>query len=428
IATMMDRFGAVDVLVNNTGINPVYGPLMDADLGAVRKTFDTNVTAALGYIQLAHRAHMGAHGGAVVNIASVAGLRSTGVIPAYGASKAALIRLTEELAWELAPKIRVNAVAPGIVRTDFARVLVEGREAEAVAPYPLGRLGTPEDIARAVAFLASDRAEWITGETLRVDGGWLATGGPSTGPHPVFHLVVVGLGPAWRALAHRAAAAGLDVAAVDPAPERVWTQTFGMWADEWPAWLPAELIAARLPRPAVATPAVRTLTRTYLIVDTAGLHRTLALDRVTVHPARAAELTDTTVVLRGGERICGRHVVDARGLRAGSGAAEQTAFGVILPTAEAIGALGGQAGWFMDWRRDNGAAPEAAPSFLYAVPLGGDRVLLEETCLARRPALGLPELRSRLLARLDARGVTVPADPETEKVRFPLYRTGPEAA
>ncbi len=244
----------------------------------------------------------------------------------------------------------------------------------------------------------------------------------------MFDLVVVGLGPAGRALAHRAAAAGLDVAAVDPAPERVWTQTFGMWADEWPAWLPAELIAARLPRPAVATPAVRTLTRTYLIVDTAGLHRTLALDRVTVHPARAAELTDTTVVLRGGERICGRHVVDARGLRAGSGAAEQTAFGVILPTAEAIGALGGQAGWFMDWRRDNGAAPEAAPSFLYAVPLGGDRVLLEETCLAGRPALGLPELRSRLLARLDARGVTVPADPETEKVRFPLYRTGPEAA
>src|SRR5699024_3107429 len=177
IATMMDRCGAVVVLVNNTGISPVYGPLMDADLGAGRKTFDTNVTAALGYIQLAHRAHMGAHGGAVVNIASVAGLRSTGVIPAYGASKAALIRLTEELAWELAPKIRVNAVAPGIVRTDFARVLVEGREAEAVAPYPLGRLGTPEDIARAVAFLASDRAEWITGETLRVDGGLLATGG-----------------------------------------------------------------------------------------------------------------------------------------------------------------------------------------------------------------------------------------------------------
>lgn len=176
IETMIDRFGAVDVLVNNTGINPVYGPLMDADLGAVRKTFDTNVAAALGYIQLAYHAHMAAHGGAVINIASVAGLRSTGVIPAYGASKAALIRLTEELAWELAPTIRVNAVAPGIVRTDFARVLVDGREDEAVAPYPMGRLGTPEDIARAVAFLAGDQAAWITGETLRVDGGLLATG------------------------------------------------------------------------------------------------------------------------------------------------------------------------------------------------------------------------------------------------------------
>lgn len=172
----MDRFGALDILVNNTGINPVFGPLVDADLSGVRKMFDTNVVAALGYIQLAHRAHMGTHGGAVVNIASVAGLRSTGVIAAYGASKAALIRLTEELAWQLAPTVRVNAVAPGLVRTDFAKVLVDGREDEAVAPYPMNRLGSPADIARAVGFLVSDRADWITGETLRVDGGLLATG------------------------------------------------------------------------------------------------------------------------------------------------------------------------------------------------------------------------------------------------------------
>lgn len=244
----------------------------------------------------------------------------------------------------------------------------------------------------------------------------------------MFDLVVVGLGPAGRALAHRAAAAGLAVAAIDPAPERVWTQTFGMWADEWPAWLPEDLIAARIARPAVATPAVRALMRTYLIVDTAGLHRALALDRVTVYPARAAELTDTAAVLRGGDRVTGRYVVDARGLRAGTGAAEQTAYGVILPAADAADALGGQAGWFMDWRCDNGAAPGAAPSFLYAVPLGGDRVLLEETCLAGRPALGLPELRTRLLARLAARGVSVPTDAATEKVRFPLYRTGSGAA
>lgn len=173
----MEEFGSLDILVNNTGINPVFGPLMEADLGAVRKIFDTNVVAALGYLQEAHRAWMGEHGGAVVNLASVAGIRSTGVISAYGASKSALIRLTEELAWQLAPGIRVNAVAPGIIKTDFASALVSAGEDKAAAPYPMGRLGTPEDVARLVGFLVSDAASWITGETVRVDGGLLATGG-----------------------------------------------------------------------------------------------------------------------------------------------------------------------------------------------------------------------------------------------------------
>lgn len=168
--------GGIDILVNNTGINPVYGPLMDADLDGVRKLFDTNVVAALGYIQEAYRAGMSTGGGAIVNIASVAGLRSTGVIAAYGASKAALIRLTEELAWQLGPTIRVNAVAPGIVKTKFAAALVANGEDQAAAGYPMKRLGVPEDIASAVAFLVSDEASWITGETLRVDGGVLATG------------------------------------------------------------------------------------------------------------------------------------------------------------------------------------------------------------------------------------------------------------
>ena len=169
--------GGVDILINNTGINPTYGPLMDADLDAVRKIFDTNVVAALGYIQEAYRAGMSTSGGAVINIASVAGLRSTGVIAAYGSSKAALIRLTEELAWQLGPNIRVNAIAPGVVKTKFAEALVAGGEDQASAGYPMKRLGTPEDIARAVAFMVGDDAAWITGETLRVDGGLLATGG-----------------------------------------------------------------------------------------------------------------------------------------------------------------------------------------------------------------------------------------------------------
>ena len=173
----MESFGALDIMINNAGINPVYGPLMEADLGGVLKIFDVNVVAALGFVQEAYRAWMGEHGGAVVNMASVAGLRSTGVISAYGASKAALIRLTEELAWQLGPAIRVNAVAPGVVKTRFAQALYTADEDAASAPYPMKRLGTPEDVARMVGFLVSDAASWMTGETVRVDGGLLATGG-----------------------------------------------------------------------------------------------------------------------------------------------------------------------------------------------------------------------------------------------------------
>jgi NAD(P)-dependent dehydrogenase (short-subunit alcohol dehydrogenase family) len=177
VATAVAEFGALDILINNTGINPVYGSLMEADLDAVRKIFDVNVVAALGYVQEAYRAWMHANGGAVVNVASVAGIRSTGVIAAYGASKAALIRLTEELAWQLGPGIRVNAVAPAVVKTKFADALYSTDEDAAAAAYPMKRLGNPQDVAALIAFLASDRAAWITGEVVRVDGGLLATGG-----------------------------------------------------------------------------------------------------------------------------------------------------------------------------------------------------------------------------------------------------------
>ncbi|MFD4676764.1 SDR family oxidoreductase [Lentzea sp. NPDC058450] len=176
VTRTVEEFGSLDVLVNNTGINPQYGFLMDADLNAVRKIFDVNVVATLGFVQLAWKAWMAEHGGAVVNVASIGGIRSTGVIGAYGASKAALIRLTEELAWQLGPKVRVNAVAPAVVKTKFAEALYVGREEEAAQQYPMKRLGTPEDVASLVAFLCSDGASWITGETVRVDGGLLSTG------------------------------------------------------------------------------------------------------------------------------------------------------------------------------------------------------------------------------------------------------------
>jgi len=177
VAATVAAFGRVDVLVNNTGINPVAGPVASVDQGALLKTFGVNVGAALAWTQQACEAGLGSHpGAAVVNIASVAGLRPSPPIGIYGASKAALIHVTAELALELAPRIRVNAVAPAVVKTVFATALYEGREAEVSADYPLGRLGAPEDIASAVAFLASDEAAWITGQTLTIDGGLLLKG------------------------------------------------------------------------------------------------------------------------------------------------------------------------------------------------------------------------------------------------------------
>jgi len=177
IARTLDAFGRVDMLVNNTGINPVYGPIADTDPGAAAKILAVNVLAPLAWTVRVRDAWMGEHGGSIVNVASVAGLRASPGIGMYGVSKAALIRLTVELAAELGPRIRVNAVAPAVVKTRFATALYEGREEQVSAAYPLKRLGVPQDIAGAVAFLLSDDASWITGQTLVLDGGVTIGGG-----------------------------------------------------------------------------------------------------------------------------------------------------------------------------------------------------------------------------------------------------------
>jgi NAD(P)-dependent dehydrogenase (short-subunit alcohol dehydrogenase family) len=177
VARTIEAFGRVDMLVNNTGINPVYGPVLDADPAAAAKIFAVNVLAPIAWIKHARDAWMGEHGGSVVNVASVAGLRASPGIGLYGVSKAALIRLTTELAVELGPGIRVNAVAPAVVKTKFATALYEGREEQVSAAYPLKRLGVPEDVAGAVTFLLSDQASWITGQTLVLDGGVTLAGG-----------------------------------------------------------------------------------------------------------------------------------------------------------------------------------------------------------------------------------------------------------
>jgi NAD(P)-dependent dehydrogenase (short-subunit alcohol dehydrogenase family) len=177
VARTVEAFGSLDVLVNNAGVNPAYGRMLDLDPAAFRKVFEVNVISALAWVRAAHKAWLGEHGGAVVNVASVAGLGPAAMIGAYAASKAALIQLTAQLAEELSPSIRVNAVAPAIVKTSFAAALFEGREEKVAAGYPLGRLGVPEDIAGAVAFLASADAGWMTGQTLVLDGGVLLKSG-----------------------------------------------------------------------------------------------------------------------------------------------------------------------------------------------------------------------------------------------------------
>ena len=167
----IEIFGSIDLLVNNTGINPVYGPLVDLDLDAARKIVEVNCIAAVSWVQQVHRAWMKEHGGAIVNVSSLSSVRTAPGIGFYGASKAMLNSLTELMAVELGPDIRVNGVAPGVVKTRFATKLYEGREDAVTAAYPLKRLGVPEDIGGVVAHLLSDDAAWLTGQTVVVDGG-----------------------------------------------------------------------------------------------------------------------------------------------------------------------------------------------------------------------------------------------------------------
>ncbi len=178
--TVAREFGGLDVLVANAGINPVYGPLVDLDLDGARKTLEVNVIGTLAWVQDAVRhPDLGFRDrrGNIVILSSVTGQTPGPNIGWYGVSKAANAHLARTLGVELAPEIRVNAVAPAVVKTEFAKALYDGKEAEVSARYPLGRLGMPEDVASAVAFLASDDASWMTSQVITVDGGLLTAGG-----------------------------------------------------------------------------------------------------------------------------------------------------------------------------------------------------------------------------------------------------------
>jgi len=177
VAATVDRFGSVDVLVNNAATNPYYGPIIELDTARAEKTVRVNQIGYLDWTRAAWRAGMAERGGVVLNLASIGGLSVERGIGWYNVTKAAVIHLTSQLAGELGPKVRVNALAPGLVKTEFARALWEVAEESIAGRMPLRRLGEPEDIANAALFLCSGAASWITGHTLVIDGGALCIAG-----------------------------------------------------------------------------------------------------------------------------------------------------------------------------------------------------------------------------------------------------------
>jgi NAD(P)-dependent dehydrogenase (short-subunit alcohol dehydrogenase family) len=177
VGATVERFGGLDVLVNNAATNPYFGPLVGLDVSRADKIVEVNQRAVVVWTQEAWRAAMGSSGGSVLNIASVGGLGVEPGIGYYNVTKAAVLHLTRQLASELAPSVRVNAIAPGLVQTEFSRALWEPDADGAVSRTPLRRLGQPMDVAAAALFLSSDAASWVTGSTMVVDGGAMVAAG-----------------------------------------------------------------------------------------------------------------------------------------------------------------------------------------------------------------------------------------------------------
>ena len=168
------RFGHIDILVCNAASNPYYGPMAGISDEQFRKIFDNNVLANHWLVQLVGPEMLERGSGSIVIVSSVGGLTSSSVIGAYNISKAADLQLVRNLAAEFGPRgVRVNAIAPGLVRTDFARALWENPEIleRVTSVAALKRIGEPGELAGAAVFLASDAASFVTGQTLVVDGG-----------------------------------------------------------------------------------------------------------------------------------------------------------------------------------------------------------------------------------------------------------------
>ncbi|WP_293238576.1 lycopene cyclase family protein [Mycolicibacterium sp.] len=238
-------------------------------------------------------------------------------------------------------------------------------------------------------------------------------------------VLVVGGGPAGVALAGACGRLGLATGLVDPAPERPWTATYGMWSRELPVDLPATVVAARA--------AGRVIARTehqlgweYAVLDVPALQSHLAdrLTGVTIHAGRVLGSPEPGVVaLADGSHLRASVVIDAGGgarpldpTSSHRAPAAQTAYGVIVDQDAAAPLIAPGEALFMDWRADHGET--GWPTFLYVIPLGGGQVLVEETSLARRPALSLSTLRRRLHARLERHGIEPRKDARSEKVFF----------
>jgi NAD(P)-dependent dehydrogenase (short-subunit alcohol dehydrogenase family) len=170
---VMSRFSRIDILVNNAGTNPYFGPVIGAELAAWDKTFEVNLRGYFILTKLVYEASMEKNGGAIVNISSIGGLRPGIGLGVYNITKAGVIMLTRQLARELGGKVRVNAVAPGLVKTRFAEALWGNPEVldRVLAQNPMHRIGTPDEIASGVLFLVSDAASYVNGEVLVIDGG-----------------------------------------------------------------------------------------------------------------------------------------------------------------------------------------------------------------------------------------------------------------
>lgn len=187
VARVVETAGTIDILVNNAGIAQPLVRLTDLTEEVWHRVMNVNTGGALLMSKAAANVMIPRRTGAIINIASIAGLVGFPGSHAYGVSKAAIVMLTKTLATELAGRgIRVNAVAPGVIDAPMLGVMAgdEEQRLATAARAPLGRLGLPEDIGAAVAFLASSAASYITGVTLPVDGGWTAFGalGPASRP------------------------------------------------------------------------------------------------------------------------------------------------------------------------------------------------------------------------------------------------------